>query len=966
MGNSVSPKIASYGRPWLVLTAALSFLTVQAKEVEYGGIIYEVDDYYQDYATPLRYDGKTPDVILAQKFKIGGQEYELMGDYSEILTNQDNIKSVDASELPYFYNPLSGCRNLVTVITSQEQVYYEKRQFFDCPSLDLSSVLTPNIQYVSEYCFAMSEPTDIGTFDNINIKACLYNREALQNRLYSTVIINETPEEGFTESPVLLTLNTEGIKALYASGCVIDNYYPIPFTALETLVLTDGSVQLGENFPSIKSVTLKGKINELSIDSYSNSIQNVDLNVSEATEIGYVSIHNIPSMTTIDFKGKAKEVYVSKMPALVSLSGLEGVKRTQITECNSLTKLELPDLEEFGSEAFSGNKSLKEVYFGDKLREISNSDTFYGCKALEDLIYGGTIEQWLGIKQYVEEFEPNSAMLAKVPNFWYGHGNAKMTKLTELNSSHVGNADTISIGAFTGYKGLTKIDLPATVKVIGTAAFDGCTNLKDVNIRAERIDQHAFLFCSEIENYTLGDQLTYIGPAFYSNKINYGTVNFLGTPDQWLKIVRTTLGYIDPWNPDEGEGYSRVGSPTIPCKDVLFNGKPLENLVIEDDVEEINNSFARIQSLQLLTIKCGDKLPKISYQAFYNCSNLKKVTVEFVNRSRSEFDLKNGFEIGEDAFSACSSLKEIEVLNYIKSIGKGALSGTQWLKDQPANEVVYLNTERGLTAYTYNGTPVEGSKLVIKDGCEALNSGAFYSWYNSTDQDFSGFNSIFLPASVKYIGQSALSGINFKGDVTLPGTVEEIESNDFSGEIDKFTFESGSTVLKSPDEYQSTLYIRNAKTVNYNRNFKHISVQGLDECKKVTYGSNLTEVTTGMTSPGSTTEVYSYSANPPVCGYYASPWNPDYHTYPQFDINPDSCVLYVPAGSIEAYRNADGWNLFTTIQPDNSAVEDIMADKAPESEGSHYDIYGRPISSDAKGIHIVINAQGKVTKRLVK
>lgn len=108
--------------------------------------------------------------------------------------------------------------------------------------------------------------------------------------------------------------------------------------------------------------------------------------------------------------------------------------------------------------------------------------------------------------------------------------------------------------------------------------------------------------------------------------------------------------------------------------------------------------------------------------------------------------------------------------------------------------------------------------------------------------------------------------------------------------------------------------------------------------------------------------------NPPIV---KKEGNEYYSYYPAFEngrsIDFENCPLIVPKGTVESYRSAPGWSLFKNIiEDEKSAITDINTSIPSVSDSRHYDINGRIINPDSKGIHIVVDSNGKVSKKLIR
>lgn len=82
-------------------------------------------------------------------------------------------------------------------------------------------------------------------------------------------------------------------------------------------------------------------------------------------------------------------------------------------------------------------------------------------------------------------------------------------------------------------------------------------------------------------------------------------------------------------------------------------------------------------------------------------------------------------------------------------------------------------------------------------------------------------------------------------------------------------------------------------------------------------------------------------------------------------VDTENCILYVPAGTAEAYRQAEGWKTFKNIveMEDPDDINDIKAD-----DGS-YEIYtldGKQVDTLQKGVNIIKYKKGSTQKVYVK
>ncbi len=118
--------------------------------------------------------------------------------------------------------------------------------------------------------------------------------------------------------------------------------------------------------------------------------------------------------------------------------------------------------------------------------------------------------------------------------------------------------------------------------------------------------------------------------------------------------------------------------------------------------------------------------------------------------------------IGANAFNNCESLRYINIPDEVTEIGGAAFSGTPILDEQPSG-VRYI----GKWAIAYNGREKE---VEIKDGTIGLASSCF---------SYSEIENVYLPNSLKYIGESICFYCENLKSISLPYGIEHIGDSSF-------------------------------------------------------------------------------------------------------------------------------------------------------------------------------------------
>ncbi len=369
--------------------------------------------------------------------------------------------------------------------------------------------------------------------------------------------------------------------------------------------------------------------------------------------------------------------------------------------------------------------------------------------------------------------------------------------------------------------------------------------------------------------------------------------------------------------------------------DGLFSGcDSLESIIVEEGnylyesrdncnaiIYKYNNANVLLAGCNNSTIPNG--ITKIREMAFEDCRNLTKITIPDSVRI-----------IGRWAFSGCSSLKSIFIPDSVKEIGEGAFS---FCSDIESIEVA------------------KGNKIYdSRNGCNAIIETA-------SNKLICGCKNTDIPDSVSAIGENAFS-ISSLHEIAIPESVTEIGGGAFAGDKSLKHIKMSSFILSIGDEAFSNsglVSIDIPKSVTFINNSALYSCQKLERirvdkenpvydsrndcnaiietasnklicgCKNTIIPESVTvigeaafaehdEITSVVIPEGiveiepsafreckNLTSVYSHVKDPDACFVHIS----------VFIEHGDNAVLYVPKGTVEAYRKAQGgWRLFRDIR----------------------------------------------------
>ena len=237
--------------------------------------------------------------------------------------------------------------------------------------------------------------------------------------------------------------------------------------------------------------------------------------------------------------------------------------------------------------------------------------------------------------------------------------------------------------AFKTQNSITSIVVPNTVTTIKYEAFSGCNNLSMV---------------------TLPQSVTIIENNVFPSGAK---VVYMGTIAQWVDISFSGAN----------------ANPTCFSRKLYIEGVEVSELVIPEGVTEIKP------------------------YAFFNCSNLKSVTLP-----------STLITIGQEAFGNCIKLSPITIPSSVINIGSNAFGGVPMISG--------VNNDYGarcINGYVENG-------LYFTDNSKATFVGA--SPY---------LDSVIIPNTVNEISNRALYGYDHLAYVSIPSSVATIRNNAFGG-----------------------------------------------------------------------------------------------------------------------------------------------------------------------------------------
>ena len=541
-----------------------------------------------------------------------------------------------------------------------------------------------------------------------------------------------------------------------------------------------------------------------------------------------------------------------------------------------------------GSAAFKGT-SLKSITIPEGVTSIWN-DAFNECQSLTSVKMPKTLK-YIGVRAFYNCSKLNNISLRNTKSCgneafsgcesltvidlegMASIGNSAFYGCASLTDINMKNVATLGYSAFRGCSGLTSVTIPNSVTSIGERAFEYCSGLTSVTFNAEKCTQMGsnyypvFKYCTSLSSLIIGDKVTTIPD--YAFRSCY-----------WLTSVTIPNSVTSIGN----EAFNRCSG--------------LTSLTIPNSVTSIGNeAFRDCSGLTSLTI--GNSVTSIGDFAFSSCSRLTSVTIP-----------NSVTSIGDYAFHGCSGLTSVTIPNSVTSIGDGAFKGCYGL-----TSLTIPNSVTSIAYDAFHGCSGLTS-VTIPNSVTSIGNFAFSGCTGLTNVNLGNTESI---GDCTFAGCTALKDIDLKNVTELGNSafhrctgLTELDLNKFA-QLGTNTFKGCSglkllSILKASKLDASTFEGCNAiETLvlpyEWGADFK-MTLSGTTQLRTLYIGENTASIPNKtFVNNKNLFEVYSNAATPPSIG--TATFGSETYSY---------ATLYVPQGSVDAYKAATGWSKFEDIQ----------------------------------------------------
>lgn len=585
----------------------------------------------------------------------------------------------------------------------------------------------------------------------------------------------------------------------------------------------------------------------------------------------------------------------------------------------------------------------------------------------------------------------------------------------------------IGYKAFEDCTNLESVELPESLTSISGGAFDGCKGIKSVNAKMKAscpvipTDGYTGAFDAEVYSNAVlsipkGLTELYMGQAdwcrfknvFDPGRVSDGIYTYLLNEDKTARLYKADTCQLEA---------NLVVPGTYTLNDVEYKVtsiganvfkefKKLETVVLPEGLQTIGEAaFRECSNLRQVTFP--NTLKEIGVDAFREDKNLETAMLpedlltigkgafcECYNLRQVTFP-KTLKKIGDWAFDYCDKLESVVLPEGLEELGELAFGHCYYM-----TELVLPHSLKTIPymAFCYAGGLDGMQELIVPEGVEAIDAYAFTGVKTYTT---------YLPQSLNRLGEDAFSSNNLLKDVWIDRAEPfEYVFND-RGFDNVFTYSYIDYSYSGRIEERTVLHVPKGSELAYRktggwRNFWRIvepydvEIGGIgyrlkddgtaEVCDAVDWRAKefsiLNEVTIdGQTYPVTSIyagaffdynrlkDIYCYSEEPPVvdpADYLVkkSDGTSTEVASQFFHVFKNTCVIHVPEGCADAYREACGWKEFSRIvEFDATAIEGIQTGGADDGSIDRiYDVNGIERQQLGRGINIVRMRNGKVKK----
>ena len=627
---------------------------------------------------------------------------------------------------------------------------------------------------------------------------------------------------------------------------------------LKNVVLNNGLETIGlcafKECINLENVTIPDSVKTIDFGAFARCYKLKKIKIPDSVQsLGKGTFYKCINLTQVNIPNGVKTI-----PGYVSAQGYadETAAAGCFQDCRSIKNIIIPSsVSTIGESAFSGCTSLSSVFIGSGVKELDKRG-FYGCDSLAEITVDEKNANYSSLDGVL--FNKDKTNVIICPNGKKGTYSLP-NKVTKISSY-----------AFCNCSGLTSVTIPNSVTSIENYAFDDCTGLTNISIpnSVTSIEGSAFSGCTGLTSITIPERVTSLDGSTFNgctnlkrievspNNENYSSYNGVLLDKDGYNLIRCP----------EGKSGNFVVPDSVGCIEsyAFYNCTNLTNIHISENVNEIEGyAFENCKSLQKFVLT--DNVYTIGYYGgwyeesmFKGCENLKEIEVGSGNDNYSSVDgVLYDKEVEKLIYCPAKKSGEYIVPKSIKSVTDYAF--------EDCNSLESIVLPESMPKFSLYGLECCPSLKSIK----VTGNNAYYSaedgvLFNKDKTEIYVFpcnkeGNYTIPNSVTEISSNQFSQCTGLTGITIPNTVTEIGYSAFNGNLKSIKVSEGNKyfcsydgVLFNKDKTEILFCVGNKKEFVIPNGVKSIS-GAFNDC------SNLTSVTI----PNSVTSIYNGFNNCP-------------------------------------------------------------------------------------------------------
>lgn len=483
--------------------------------------------------------------------------------------------------------------------------------------------------------------------------------------------------------------------------------------------------------------------------------------------------------------------------------------------------------------------------------------------------------------------------------------------------------DVISYGMFKSCSCLRYVSLPRDIRRIDNDAFYYCGNLEEVRFvgysKVRSIGDEAFRGCYRLVRINLPEGLESIGEQCFSGCSNLRRIDL---PSSLRKIGKEAFSDVPLTNIKLPNGLSFMGSKAL-------KGTNITSLYIPQNLEVENDVFGNMPKLKEFQVERGNRFYTVEDGVLYDIEGTK--LIYYPNAKTGGFSvptgvtsLKNGCfsgcssltsvtfpesltTIGAGAFADCTSLSNVIISESVNTIGAEAFSGCKKMTSATIDaQITTLEAKTFENCTSLQSLVLPSSLVTIGEKafneCKSLQNVEWGGSLKTIKKEAfkkCGFVNLDIPDGVASIGENAFRDCKSMRSISLPNSLTVLEKELFRGcdNLTQVALSSqlsaiGENAFRDCKQLPSLELPASLKTIDNNA-FRGTALTQL------TLPASIQSLGEKIVEKCKMQSITCLAVTPPVLK----------------KISEKKTTLYVPASSVEAYKQAKPWKDFKNILP---------------------------------------------------